>query len=149
MDAPEKLEEYGNDLKINVLFIFLTMGTCLLSVWKIMNYLRLSTDFGQMVQLVGLCLSKLPTFMVFMSMWLIYFSLAYYILGNEIDGGDDFSMLAPPEVRNQFADLNEVGNEYSDLRLSFKYLIQAWRNAIGDLSAPEYPNWIELKKEIY
>lgn len=38
-----------------------------------------------------------------------------------------------------------MGNDYSDLPLYFKYLIQAWRNAIGDLSPPSYGGWEETR----
>ena len=54
--------------------------------------------------------------MVFMFIWIFYFAFAYYILGNEIEAGDDFSYLLPKDQWPQNdADLNEVGAEYSNL----------------------------------
>jgi len=107
-----------------------------------------------MVQLVSVAAGKLPQFGIFMFIWLVYFSIAYYMLGNEISGGDNFIYIAPHNKwdsieaewkKNPGDALDEVGNDYSNLPTCVKYLIQAWRNAIGDLSPPEYPNWIALK----
>ena len=47
--SEEELMEFDKELGTNVMFIILTIATMLLSVWRIMNFLRLSTEFGQLV----------------------------------------------------------------------------------------------------
>jgi len=85
---------------------------------------------------------------MFMFIWIIYFALAYYILGSEIDTGDDFSVLAAKPAKSNADtiagiedEVQDVGNDYSDLGVFFKYAILAWRNSIGDLSVPKYDAW--------
>ena len=106
--------------------------------------------FGKLVRLIVVSIKKMVNFLLFMLIWVIYFALSYYILGSEIDGGDDFSMLAPKEKWNDkdiIDEVGEVGNDYSDLGYFFKYIILTWRNSIGDLSVPSYEAWAEIMKQ--
>ena len=59
-------------------------------------------------------------FMLFMVIWIIFFSLFYKVAGVEFDAGD-----------------------YQQLNTFFIDLIQSYRNSIGDIAPPEYPIWIE------
>ena len=128
-----------------------------------MFFLQMNRSFGQLVELVRVCLGRMVVFVGFMVIWIFYFAFSYYVLGSEIDPGADFSVVASEclnqttpeaikackEVRGK---LGAVGNEYSDLmggggagRLA-AYVILAWRNSIGDLTTPSYPAWGSIEK---
>lgn len=93
--------------------------------------------------------------MTFMLIWIFYFAFAYFVLGSEIDRGDDFSAVSEVCISRPDSqackdlqdDLGAVGNDYSDLGDLFSYLILAWRNSIGDLSTPSYPGWLSVQKQ--
>ena len=90
---------------------------------------------------------KIKYFMFFYIIWILYFALAYYILGSEIERGNDFTSLAQPDHSNMetiINDLSSVDDDYSDLRDFFAYIVLSWRNSIGDLSAPSYGSWEEM-----
>jgi hypothetical protein len=128
--------------------IFLAVLSALAAVMRVMSLLRGWPGFGPLVRLIRVSILKISNFVLFMAIWVTYFALAYYILGSEIDGGDDFSLLAPPESRDSVADeVGDVGNDYSELAAFWTYPILAWRNSIGDLSVPAYEGWTAVLAE--
>jgi len=120
--------------------------SALAAVMRVMSLLRGWPEFGGFVRLIKISALKISNFVLFMFIWVTYFALAYYILGSEIDGGDDFSYLAPSVSRDDGMkdDVGDVGNDYSGLDDHWQYLLLSWRNSIGDLSVPNYENWTTI-----
>jgi len=88
------------------------------SFLKIMFFLRVFEQFGLLVDLVAQALSDSIPFTCFLIMWLILFSLLFRILGFEIDDGD-----------------------YSSMGQASIYVLQTYRNSVGDIAAPAYSFW--------
>lgn len=150
----EAMEGFTENLTANTAMTFLCIVSTLLACVKVMFFLQMFSSFGQLVQLVSICLTRIQDFMKFMLIWIFYFAFSYFVLGSEIDRGDDFSVLSDVCINSPESDackaiqdeVGAVGNDYSDLGDFFSYIILAWRNSIGDLTTPKYPGWLSVQK---
>ena len=83
-----------------------------------------------MVQLVADCIPPMTIFLAFLLLILIPFSLIYQVVGLELPFGDH------GETVEDF--------EYAKLNVFIAFLLQAFRNSIGDLATPTYDYWLEM-----
>jgi len=85
---------YKENLTVNTVMTLTCLASTALATWRLMFFLQMYRSFGQLVELVRVCLGRMVVFMGFMFIWIFYFAFSYFVLGSEIDGGDDFSVVA-------------------------------------------------------
>ena len=102
------------------MFMWVIFNSLLLvfSVIKILFFLRVNEAFGLLVQLLMQVLVDLTAFVTFFISWLFLFSMCYRIAGATVDQGD-----------------------YPHVTPAVFYVIQIFRNSIGDVSTPVYDFW--------
>lgn len=88
------------------------------SFFKLMSYMRIYKEFGQLVWLLQVCIAKVTQFVAFLVGWILFFALFYIIAGVEFDEGD-YDNLSPTTI----------------------VFLQTFRNSIGDIATPKYPVW--------
>jgi hypothetical protein len=102
---------------------FLLNSLLLISaIFKLMFFLRINQTFGMLVQLILQVVIDFRHFGFFMVCWILIFSFLYRIAGIDVPNtGDDAEY---PEVNNFIL-----------------FIIQIFRNSIGDLKVPDYTFW--------
>ena len=85
----------------------------MISLEQIMSFLMVYKDFGRFIILLSVCIKHMQEFMVFMVVWIFFFTLFYQVAGVDFDNQD-----------------------YSELSPFFVNLIQTYRNSIGDIAPP-------------
>ena len=86
---------------------------------KVMFYLRISEGFGLLVDCVSNCLEACIPFTAFLILWMILFAILFRVQGMGVDTGDYGD------------DLNKVA----------VYIIQTYRNSVGDDAPPDFGFW--------
>lgn len=76
----------------------------------------------QLIQLSISVIEDFRTFSIFLFAWLLLFSIVFQISGLKFDNDQD----------------------YQNLNVFVKFMIQTYRNSVGDMLAPSYPIWIDL-----
>jgi hypothetical protein len=103
---------YKENLTVNTIMTLTCLVSTALATWRLMFFLQMNRSFGQLVELVRVCLGRMVVFMGFMFIWIFYFAFSYFVLGSEIDGGDDFSVVASeclnPVTEAQKASCKEI-----------------------------------------
>ena len=84
-----------------------------------MSYLRVYHSFGNLVELIGNCIKDVQFFTVYFILWIYYFSSQFQIAGAKFEFGD-----------------------YKGMSEHLQYMVQVFRNAIGDISLPNYDVWL-------
>ena len=92
------------------------------SFLKLMNFLKIDSGFGLLVDSVSQCLADCIPFTIFLSAWMGLFMLLYRIMGMGIAVGD-------------------YGSDKNILNNVAIYAIQTYRNTVGDDAPPTYPYW--------
>ena len=77
-------------------------------------------NFGILIELIIECIRDISVFGLFMFGWIIVITLIYILLGAEFDN-EDYDVLDPKVF----------------------FVIQTWRNSIGDIGPPKYSFWME------
>jgi hypothetical protein len=90
----------------------------LLTMIKILFYLRLSESIGGLVRMLIITITKVKTFMIFMLLSISYFGLATLIISAH------FSL-----------------TDYPGVPIELSNFIQTFRNSIGDISLQDYSYW--------
>ena len=85
---------------------------------KLLFYFQMFEGFGLFMHLVTETLKNMSIFMPFLFFWVFVFSCQLYSLGGAYPAGD-----------------------YPELHTFLIILIATWRNSVGDIYVPEYPNW--------
>jgi hypothetical protein len=83
-----------------------------------MFFARIFEQFGRMIRLIGSVISELLIFMLFFTFWLFLFTWLTRIAGQDVDDGD-----------------------YTNLSVGNIYLMNTFRNSIGDLQPPSTSLW--------
>lgn len=76
----------------------------------------------QLIQLMISVIEDFKTFSIFLFAWLLQFSIVFQISGLKFANDED----------------------YQNLNVFVKFIIQTYRNSIGDILAPSYQIWIDL-----
>ena len=75
----------------------LQISVVLFAFMKLLNLLRIFEKFGQLVSLIGTCISDMKIFMIFLSLFVNLFQILYILSGAEFSA-DDYPDLSPPMV---------------------------------------------------
>jgi hypothetical protein len=86
---------------------------------RIMSFMRVYHSFGNLVELIGYCIKDVQFFTVYFILWIYYFSSQFQIAGAKFEFGD-----------------------YKGMSEHLQYMVQVFRNAIGDISLPNYDVWL-------
>ena len=111
-----------NDYDVYFMSLF-NIVLLILGTFKLLFYLRIFESFSNQISLIGYCLVDMIPFMVFFIGSIVVFSILFRICGMEI-----------------FLD------DYAGFNTQSAYLVYAYRNSIGDLSAPVYNFWLSQEK---
>jgi len=98
----------------------LTILIC--SFIKLLYFLRIFEQFGFLVQMVAKTCKEVLPFMAFFMLWIFFFTISSIILGSDIKDKDD---------------------EYPKVNWFLAWLIQIYRNSIGDINTPDYSGLID------
>jgi len=101
------------------------MVLIILAFMKILFFMKIFSDYGFLVQMVFLSFLDMGPFMAFFSLWLLFFTIEFKVLGFEFDD-----------------------SEYANLGSFTQMLILTFRNSIGDLSLPQYNDLIEVDTSV-
>ena len=85
---------------------------------KIMSFLRVFKEFGQLVKLMAKVISDMVVFTIFFFYWLFFASFMYDILGN-----------------------NTNYDDYPGISVQTAKFLESFRNSLGDLATPKYDNY--------
>lgn len=99
----------------------------LLIFFKIQNFLRINEEFGFLAQMVIETFDDMRFFMLYFFVWIILFTTLYSIL--KVDPGE-FDEEGKPPV------------DYPGVNRYVGLFLMSFRNAIGDLTPPDYESWI-------
>jgi len=99
-------------------FSLLQASILILGSLKVLSFMRVYKEFGQLVKLMTKVIRDMLVFCIFFFYWLFFASFMYDMLGSKIDGADYQGL--PPQ--------------------SFHF-IQAFRNSLGDIAVPTYDNY--------
>jgi len=105
-------------LIINLLVLFSTS-------MKLITLLRMFESIGNLIALLGACLRDIAGFLAFILLFIVTISAFYKLVGATFDENQDI---------------------YSGVSDVVVYIMQTTRNAIGDISTPQYPYWINTIK---
>lgn len=86
--------------------------------------MKIFSDYGFLVQMIGLSILDMGPFMAFFTLWVVFFAIENRVLMLEFDE-----------------------SEYSGLNKFIQMLILAFRNSIGDLQSPQYERWLNYIKD--
>jgi len=89
---------------------------------RTMFYIRVFTGIGTQVQLIIVTLKDAMTFMIFLIYWIIFFSIAFELIGSGF-----------VEEQETYLD-NKVNRTFTNF-------LQVFRNSLGDLASPSYEYW--------
>jgi len=93
--------------------------------------MKIFKEFGKLIRLLSICIKKVSAFTVFLMIWVILLSFLFKILGANFEDDDTF-------------DYKGYNDDFGDYRMMSEpliYLIQTFRNSIGDISTPHYSYW--------
>lgn len=100
-------------------------------ILRVMEYIRVFTEYSMQVKLVKKGIMDIGAFSVFFCFYIFMFSLAYTLLGVDMRGvGDD-----------------GLSGDYPKVALWFADFIQVFRNSIGDIGTPGYAYWLNWSGE--
>lgn len=88
---------------------------------KIMFFLRLSSEFGMLVTMLGTTIKQTLHFLVFFVLWVTFFAFLYMNLNLQIQDAD---------------------TEYLNLGTFVQYWLYTYRCSVGDISVPGYKHWV-------
>ena len=100
---------------------------------KMQDYLRFQDSYGKLIALFYRCQDDIKVFFSLFCGILIVFSLWNYILENE--------MILEGEADDG---TKELSTKYPHVFLFMTYLINQWRNSVGDIVDPEYDVWLSI-----
>lgn len=115
---------YPRDTKENVFQILLILFLVLQVFMKLLFFMKIFSDYGFLVQMIGLSILDMGPFMAFFTLWVVFFAIENRVLMLEFDE-----------------------SEYDGLNKFMQMLILAFRNSIGDLQSPQYERWLNYIKE--
>jgi Trk-type K+ transport system membrane component len=113
-----------------IAFVMCTYAMVCLLFIKIKTQLQMSRKMDQVVQLMEESLSDAAYFLIYYAFILILFAVLFMILGSVILPSD-YSLL-------------EDGPGDSTIRYPY-YLMQVFRNSLGDLQTPSYQFWQDVE----
>lgn len=90
---------------------------------KMLFFLRLNTEYSQLVQMVASTFGQVVPFINFFVMWVFFFAILYYNLQIEIDSAE-----------SEYLKVFEFG----------QYWLMTYRDSIGDISIPGYGEWDKI-----
>lgn len=115
-------------------YYFIPFLNCIVltfTFFKLLFYLRVYKSFGQLVLMLKMSINATRTFLLFMAIWILFFTVVYRIFGVTFDEGG-------------FTAGDDYDDDHGDYRLVFPqvvYLLSAIRNSIGDLAPPHVFFW--------
>lgn len=96
-------------------------------ILRVMEYIRVFTEYSMQVKLVKKGIMDIGAFSVFFCFYIFMFSLAYTLLGVDMRGVED----------------NGMSGDYPKLTVWYADFIQVFRNSIGDIATPGYDYWLK------
>lgn len=118
MKEPElALPNFKQDPIEDVLTL-LSFPIILYTAMKLLFYFQMFEGFGLFMHLITETFKDITVFLPFMFFWIFVFSCQMYSLGGAYAAGD-----------------------YPEVHEFLIIVIATWRNAIGDIYAPDYANW--------
>ena len=106
-----------------------------LSFLQLLQFLKSFMAFGSLVQLVQICVNELWTFVGFLLLFIFTFAQTFRVLGATFDEGQ------------YEADYDPDHGDYQMMPMNLVYLIQTFRNSIGDVAPPHANYWINRYNE--
>jgi hypothetical protein len=67
------------------------------SFFGLLFYMKIFKKFGELVQLLALCIKQVSTFTVFLSLWVILLAFLFKILGANFEDDDTFARGEPDD----------------------------------------------------
>lgn len=101
--------------------IIIELTLAFFAFFKILYFIRIYDSFGFLVQMVSQTIIETIPFNLFLGFWILLFGISYQILNVEVEGDPTSDDLEYPEVSN-----------------FIKFMIQSYRNSIGDINTPDY-----------
>lgn len=117
LDPSTQLPSFQQE-PIDDLLTVMSFPIILYTAIKLLFYFQMFEGFGLFMHLVKETLKNMSIFMPFLFFWVFVFSCQLYSLGGAYPAGD-----------------------YPELHTFLIILIATWRNSVGDIYVPEYPNW--------
>ncbi len=90
--------------------------------------MKIFKEFGKLIRLLSICIKKVAAFTVFLMIWVFLLSFLFKIIGANFEDDDTFN----------FSEYDDNFGDYRMMNQSLIYLIQTFRNSIGDISTPHY-----------
>lgn len=84
-DAAKDMKLEGGDYWARVLVPLYNFLIFTLTFLKVISYLKVHADFGNLVELIRLSIDEIKVFLIFMILWAVYFALSFRILGAHFD----------------------------------------------------------------
>jgi hypothetical protein len=88
--------------------------------------MQILQGFGLFVKLLESCLKDVTSFAIFFTVWVFIFGFLYQILGGDVGNASD----------------------YPTMSTQFQFVIESYRNSIGDISPPGYRYWTDRLDEL-
>lgn len=102
----------------SILISILSQAVIVFAFIKILFYLRIYEEMGALVQMLITTIGSMGSFMLFLTISILFFAFSFDALGISYAGGD-----------------------YKDIDDFTAILIQTFRNSIGDIAIPDYSGW--------
>lgn len=117
IDPELQMPDFKQD-PIEDILTLLSFPIILYTAMKLLFYFQMFEGFGLFMHLITETFKDITVFLPFMFFWIFVFSCQMYSLGGSYAAGD-----------------------YPELHEFLIIVIATWRNAIGDIYAPDYSNW--------
>lgn len=132
--AQKHFDYYKTDEYTYYLFGFMPILNVAI-IWctfmQLLHYLKSDPNMGSLVTLVTYCINALWTFLSFLILFMFLFAFTFKMLGATFD----------EETYDK--DYNDDLNDYKYVPDLWVFLIQTFRNSIGDLGTPHYKYWVK------
>lgn len=107
---------------------------------KGLSFVRIFDDYGFLVRMIGLTVNELIPFMAFFFVYTLLFAIAFMIMGIKLDHTRPGTLVATnPKGK---ISRRSSSPQYPGLDQTIGYMLYSFRNAIGDLTDPNYDRWI-------
>lgn len=120
---------------------------------KLMFYVRMFEDFGNLITLVWTCIEDMIPFLIFMGAFFFFFAIMFEVLGAQFDrdefGTDEYAAT----MRKWYKLKDDADLPYEHERVWFgtgrmsTNLINVFRNSLGNIGNPYQKFWQDYHKE--
>lgn len=149
-DVLNETVEDGIILDKSVTIKLLYIVALLQAFGKSMFFARIYDDYGFLVRMIGMTMKELLPLIFFFLVFTLFFALAYMALGIDIDTtrpGPFVNVDTNVASAAVSTSKRSASPKYPGINKNIGYLLYSFRNSIGDLSTPNYDDWLIMGLE--